>query len=240
MRMNKGSILASMVVIALASVFAGAGTMAWFSETGKAGITITAGNVNLRLSKTGADGSWDDDLLFDFPEGFAPGDSYTVHVWLKNIGNAGSKTVWVYGDNLVEGTPGRLSHRIFITDVAFTDRQPGGTGRVWCHPGGGTFYETGTADTKIIFGDGASPLTLYEFCTSRTATTWGYMRFFWGTWCERDYLMANGANIEQVKLTFYFDEEAGNDYQNKVCNFDIVFLATDDPGYGIIWEPAPP
>ena len=105
----------------------------------------------------------------------------------------------------------------------------------WVHPSGGLFYETGAIDSKYIFGNGAAPLTLYEFCTSRTETTHGYMRFYWGHWYEEDYLKAEGANVQQIRLKFYFDETADNEYQNKVCGFNIVFLATDNQGYGLIW-----
>lgn len=222
--------VASIALIMMASLVAGAGTMAWFSQAESAAITITAGTVNLQLSKEGT--SWFDGLTFDFPTGFAPGDEYEVHVYLRNMGTGGAKTVWVYGDTLVD-TDG-LSDVIYITDAAYTDSsaygstESGYTG-YWVHPGGGTYY----ADNNV-FGGGDGKLSLREFATADINAN-EYMRFYWGMWYDKDYLEASGASTQQVRLVFTFDSTAGDEYQGDTCDFNIVFLATDDQGYDLIW-----
>lgn len=234
MRKGNVTILASVLAIALVAAGVGMGTMAWFSDTKVAGPTITTGNVNLKLSKTHG-GSYEDTQEFAFPEGFAPGDYHQIDVYLKNIGTTGMRALWVYGTlHLNEAS---IANQIYITKVGFTDL--GGM----CYPGGGDFYDDGVDPdlSRIIFGDGNYPLTVYEFCTSRVPdVTWGYMRFFWGTSTDMiDYLPTD--EIRKVELTFYFNELAGNYYQDRDCDFDIVFHATDDMGYAVIWEnPGPP
>jgi predicted ribosomally synthesized peptide with SipW-like signal peptide len=235
MKMDKGAIFASMAIIALASVLVGAGTMAYFSSTRKAGIYVTAGSMDLQLSKDGT--SWYNSLSFDFPSGWAPGDNYTVLVWLRNVGSSGSRTVWVYGADLYD--PNGLSDVTYITDVAYTDSNAygggawGAGGKYWIHPAGGTFY-AGYWAGHPLFGDGSSPLTLREF-TGSNPDAWNYMRFYWGKWFEKDYLEANGGSVQGVQLTFHFAEGAGDQYQNKACSFNIVFTATDEMGYPIVW-----
>jgi len=228
--MKKGNvtILASIFIMALVASVVGVGTQAWFSDTAKAGVTITAGNVDLQLWDSSTS-TWVNSYAFSFPVGFAPGDSYTTTVYLKNTGSAGLRTLWVYGE--LGRDDNELSKMINIAKVGFLDS----SGMVY--PGvDGRFYETGAVDGYYIFGNGVAPLTLNEFCTSRTVTTWGYMRFFWGTWANAiDYLPVGGAE-RRVELTFYFNENAGNVYQDKVCNFNIVFYATDEQGYSVIWN----
>jgi len=234
MRKGNVTILASIFAMLLVAMGIGAGTMAWFSSTKTVGPTIVAGTVNLRLSKDGI--TWDDHLEFDFPTGFAPGDDFEIHVYLKNNDNAGSRTVWVYGDNLGGLNPG-LSDVIYITDVAYTDSPTYGTWEsgytgYWAHPG-----KTDPEDDTyyvVQFGNNLSPLTLREF-TDAILENDEYMRFYWGMWFEEDYLKAYGANTQQVRLTFHFDEAAGNNWQGKSCTFDIVFTATDNRGYDPIW-----
>jgi predicted ribosomally synthesized peptide with SipW-like signal peptide len=235
MRINKGAVLASMAIIVVASVFAGAGTMAYFSSTERAGITITAGTMDLQLSKDGT--NWYNGLSFSFPSGWAPGDSYTILVWLRDMGTSGAKTVWVYGE--LTSDPYGLSDMINITDIAYTDSAAygggywGEGGKYWISPGNGHFYE-GSWAGKPLFGDGSAPLTLREFCGSNSSA-WNYARFYWGKWFEKDYLEAGGASIQGVKITFTFAETADNTYQGKTCTFNIVFKATDELGYPTVW-----
>ncbi len=224
MRMDKGAIVASMVVIALASVFAGAGTMAYFSSTEKVGITFTAGTPNLRLS-IDYGGSWGDSLTFSFPV-WAPGDTCSIEVWIKNIGDIGLENLFVTGDNLGGPNPG-LSDVIQITDVAYTDRDPATGGAFWVHPAGGTYYE-GT------FGDNTAPFTLRELAMG--LTNGDKMAFCWGTpGVHGDYLPASGARIQKFYIEFTFDSSAGNGYQGKSCSFDLLFRGTDEPATFVWW-----
>ncbi len=222
MQKMKMPIITSVIVIALVATGLGMGTMAWFSDSENVAITITAGNVDLRIALAG--GTYGDGFAVDFPEGFAPGDSFEIHVYLKNVGNAGSKTLWVYGDNLVGPNKGLADH-IYISNVTFTD-DTGISGSGWTTPP--------MLNYESRFGDKVNELTITDFTTVDLENE-GYMRFYWGTWFDKDYLEANGDSVQQVKLTFTFDEDADNEWQGRACGFDIVFLATDDQGYGLIW-----
>ena len=126
-------ILLSILTIGLVAFVAFGATRAFFSDTATSAIAVSSGNVHLRLSKTGGNGTWEDSLSFDFPDNWAPGDIYSMYVWTKNVGTSGLKNLFVTGDNL--GGPNKgFSDVIYITDVAYTDT----TGLV--HPGGGTYY----------------------------------------------------------------------------------------------------
>ncbi len=231
MQKMKMPIITSVIVIALIAAGLGMGTMAYFTDDENAAITITAGTVDLQLSKTNS-GGWAQGLSFAFPTGFAPGDVYQVDVYLRNMGTTGMRALHVYGDNLIDSDAPWLSHKIDITKVGFYDV----SGMV--EPGtDGTYYETGAVGGYNIFGDATGPLTLNEFCTSRIpGTSWGYMRFFWGNSVDEiDYLPVGGA-VRLVELEFTFNTSAGDEYQGDVTTFDIVFLATDDMGYDVIWE----
>jgi len=218
MRMNKGAILASMAIIALASVLVGAGTMSYFSETEKVGITFAAGDPNLELSiDYGA--SWGDSFTYSFPV-WSPGDTCSIQVWIKNIGDVGLFNLFVTGDNLGGPNPG-LADVIEITDVAYTDNIG------WVHPAGGTYYET-------VFGDEGAPFTLRELAMGLTDGK--KMNFCWGDPADKiDYLPANGAMIQKFYIEFTFDPDAGNEWQGKSCSFDLLFRGTDEPGTYVWW-----
>jgi len=219
MRMNKGAILASMAIIAVASVLVGAGTMAYFSSTEKVGITFAAGTPNLRLSiDNGA--SWGDSFTFSFPV-WAPGDTCFIQVWTKNIGNIGLFNLFVTGDNLGGLNP-NLAKWINVTDVAYTDTVG------WVHPAGGTYYDG-------VFYDKTSPLTVWELAQGADRNE--FMKFCWGD-CETegDYLPAGGARIQKFYIEFAFDKDAGNEWQGKSCSFDLVFIGSDEP-FTPVWTP---
>ena len=216
MKMNKGAIFASMAIIVVASVFAGAGTMAYFSETGSAGITFTAGDPDLKLSKTGS-APWGDSLTFTSPV-WAPGDTYSIDVYVKNTGNIGLWALYVSGDNLAGSTS--LAHKINITDVAYQDT----VGMV--HPAGGTYYDG-------IFGDDTSPLTLYELAYGVDNNE--YMAFCWGDCATQgDYLPVGVAR--RFYIEFAFDSSAGNALQGATVSFDLMFEGSDDP-FTPVWIP---
>lgn len=217
MRKGNVTILASIFMMLLVAAGVGAGTMAYFSETEKVGITFTAGDPNLRLSLNGDD--WGDSLTFNFPI-WSPGDSYSITVWIKNIGDVGLFNLFVTGDNLVGPNLG-LSDVIHITDVAYTDTIG------WVHPASGTYYET-------VFGDTSAPFTLRELAMG--LTNGEKMNFCWGDPADKiDYLPANGGMIQKFYIEFTFDANAGNEWQGKSCGFELLFRGTDEPGSYVWW-----
>jgi len=224
--MNKGAILASMAVIMLASVLAGAGTMAYFSSTETVGITFKAGTPNLRLSKDYG-GSWGDSLSVSFPV-WAPGDSYALEIWVKNIGDIGLFNLFVSGNNLVGPNKG-LAEWIHITKIGYTDYHTGGS-KFWVYPAGdGVTYYT----TK--FGNKAGYLRLDELASGVDNDE--YMKFCKGDCATQgDYLPAGGALIQGFRMNFTFYEDAGNEWQGKSCGFDLVFIGSDEP-FTPVWVP---
>lgn len=234
MRKRNMTTLASIMAMLLVAGVVGAGTLAYFSETEAAAITVTAGTVDLKL-RNPAGGGWLDGLTYNLPANWAPGEKYTVVVQLKNVGNAGMENLFVTGDNLAGSPDKSLSDVIHITDVSYTDRGPGGATQITVHPAGGTYYET-------VFGDMTNPFTLRELANGLTNSD--KMGFCWGTsGLHGDYLPANGALIDgttatyqTVTIEFTFDVSADNSYQGKSVGFDLLFKGTDEPTT-FVWYP---
>lgn len=214
--MKRIGLIALALVLALGAMGAG---MAYFSQQEAAGITMTAGTPDLQLSID--DGSsWHNGLSVAFPEDWAPGDSYSLEVWTKNVGTSGLWALYVTGDNL--GGTGNLCDVIHITDVAYTDTCG------WVHPAGGTYYDG-------IFGDDTSPLTLRELGNGQTNGE--HMAFCWGDCAtEGDYLPAHEGRIQKFSIEFTFHEDADNEYQGKTASFDLLFLGSDNP-FTPVWTP---
>ncbi len=221
-------ILLSILTIGLVVSVAFGATRAFFSDTATSAITVSSGNVNLRLSKDGS--GWGDSLSFDLPNNWAPGDTYSMYVWTKNIGTSGLENLFVTGNNLGGPNPG-FSDVIHITDVAYTDRDPATGGAYWVHPASGTYYAT-------VFGDQTGVLTLRELASGVDDNEDpAKMNFCWGT-CgvHGDYLPANSGRIQKFYIEFTFDENAGPEWQDKSVSFDLLFKGTDEPG-DFVWYP---
>ncbi len=218
MRKANVSILASVIAITLVAVAAGAGTMAYFTENTEAGVTFTSGDPDLKIW----DGSdWQESLTLT-PPMWAPGDTWDVDIYVKNVGDMGLWALYVSGDNL-GGTAGfinDLANAIHITDVAYEDT----CGMV--HPAGGTYYDG-------FFGDDLNPLTLKELAEG--VDEGDHMAFCWGD-CETegDYLPPGVQRHFYIEFTF--DSAAGNSLQGKIVTFDLVFLGSDDP-FTPVWVP---
>ncbi len=116
MRMNKGAILASMVVIALASVFAGAGTMAYFSETETAGPNaIVATTIDLALT-----------CDFELTDIFPSKELDPITVTFQNVGPIPgymySKVTYTENDetpNAVNISPDKFAALIYVKAVTY-------------------------------------------------------------------------------------------------------------------------
>ena len=225
--MNK-KILISLGVIAVVAAIAIGGTVAYFSQTEKAAITFTSGTVDLQLSKDyGA--SWHNGLFFNLPNNWAPGDTYSIEVWTRNMGRSGLANLYVTGNSLA-GTPDkRLSDVIHITKTGYTDRNPDTGGHMWVYPP--VSYWDGTNK----FGNGNGTFTLRELASPTGSDPW--MKFCWGNCTTHgDYLPANGGMIQKFLIEFTFDKNAGNEYQDNTVSFNLVFLGTDEP-FTPVWIP---
>lgn len=76
----------------------------------------------------------------------------------------------------------------------------------------------------------AAPLTLAEFVSTPFGVVWCE-----GPWAEGSggLLLAGGAVVWGVKMTFQFDPDADNNYQSDYCTFDLAVVTWNGgPGDG--------
>jgi len=208
MRMDKRAIFASMTVIVLAGVFAGAGTFAYFSQTEVVTTTFNAATVNVRLSLDGT--TWQDSLTVTTPSDWAPGDTMTLEVYVRNIGTGGSMMMSVDGSK-VSGSDA-LASNINITTLDATEWPVG------------DYMGAPMSYWSPIFGDGDGFLTLREFIDSPFAA-----KFWVGSHPPtQDYLQPAGGTVQRLMLVFAFNSYAGNSLQGLSYTFDLEITGTDD------------
>lgn len=220
----KRKVLASLLLIAVVMGLVGAGTMAYFSDTEtSSGNTFTAGTFDLQLQD--ANETWSDGVsaTWQSPPNWAPGDPEVVaELEMKDIGSVGADLVAIHAANLSEadngynepegsGSANDISNHIYVTWLQYTE-------------GGSYLYGNLAPWVATIMGDKTAPLTLNEFATSP------YSLVFWlaGWPPTADYLAANGASVEKIKLGFTFEPNAGNAYQSDTASFDLTVTAVQD------------
>ena len=189
---------------------AGAG-LAYFSSSEIVAVSSDAGTMDLQVAKDGGTNWWDGDTMtWSTPAAWAPGDTATLEVTMRNVGSSGAKMLKVGGESL--GSTGGLVDVILITQFDATEYTPSD------YMGIPISYWEG------IFGDKSAPLTLREFVDSP------YYGCFWegGHPPTTDYLDPNPSDLKRVKLTLEFDPNAGNAYQGKTASFDLKVIVTDD------------
>ncbi len=216
----KRKVLASLLVIAVVTGLVGASTWAYFSDTETSDNTFTAGTLDLVLKD--GDEDWANGVTNTWSSpNWAPGDPEVVaELRMKNIGTTGAAMVRVCGENLTEGgpaSPDDIANHIHLTTIQYTEN--------------GTYLYGNLAETYADwFGAAGTYLTLREFVDTE------YCMAFWigdcTGWPEcnpaEDYLPANGARLEYLKLGFTFESGAGNEYQGDWASFDVVVKADDD------------
>ena len=119
-------ILISLLAIALVIGLVGAGVTAFFSDTGTSTAnTFTTGTLVLQLAD--ADEGWADGVWATWasPAGWAPGESFTSTLSLKNTGSVGAHAVYENWTNLVD--PNGLSNWIQVTEISDSIPWSGGT-----------------------------------------------------------------------------------------------------------------
>ena len=208
----KRSILMSLLVIGTAAALIGGATIAYFSSSETVVVSSQAGTMDLQVSKDAGTNWWDGDTMtWSTPAGWAPGDTATLIVDVRNVGSSGALILGVGGENL-GGTLG-LVDVIHITELDATEYDYSG----WM--GAPMSY------WEPIFGNGDGTLTLREFVDSPYSA-----KFFEG-WppLTTDYLDPNPSDVKRFKITFEFDSGAGPEYQGATANFDLKFTITDDP-----------
>jgi len=216
----KRSILMSLLVIGAVAAVIGGATMAYFSSSETVGVSSDAGTMDLQVSKDGgAIGTWFDGntMTWSTPAAWAPGDTATLVVTMRNVGSSGALMLGVGGENL-GGTLG-LVDVIHITEFDATEFHGGDYMGIpmsyWCN--------AGPVGSKMDANDD-DVVTLREF------VDWPYSGKFWegGHPPTADYLDPNPSDLKRVRITFEFDPAAGNEYQGATASFDLKFTITDD------------
>ena len=205
------SILLSLLVIGATLALIGA-TIAYFSSSETVSVSSDAGTMDLQVSKDGGTTWYDGNTMtWSTPASWAPGDTATLVVTVRNVGSSGALMLGVGGENL-GGTAG-LVDVIHITDFDATE-----FGLTDYMGAPMTYWEP-------IFGDGDGTLTVREFVDSP------YSGKFFEGWppLTTDYLDPNASEVKRFKITFEFDPDAGNEYQGATASFDLKFTITDDP-----------
>lgn len=244
MKMNKGAILASMAIIALASVLVGAGTMAYFNQTVQAtGNTFTAGNLDIKLSTTSS-GPWVSGPItgfWDSPTGWAPGESYTRRLYFKNDGNVAVQVVLLDFKNYVSiAGPTNFWD---VIEVDYFDEFMTGSNVA-------SIIATFPAGSPPVAG--TAPLTLHELmvmvpngvqgylnnndlilfdtfkgaCPTCTTPPYPNISLMGGTY------LAPG-QVGWIELGFKFSSTAGIAYQNAQCSFDLEMGFIQGPDSGV-------
>ena len=207
----KRSILMSLLVIGTAVALIGGATVAYFSSSETVGISSTAGTMDLQVSKDAGTNWWDGDTMtWSTPAGWAPGDTATLIVDVRNVGSDGALILGVGGENL--GGTLNLVDVIHITELDATEF------------GYSDWMGAPVSYWEPIFGDGDGTLTLREFVESP------YSGKFWegGHPPTTDYLDPNPSDLKRFKIKFEFDPDAGPEYQGATASFDLKFTITDD------------
>jgi predicted ribosomally synthesized peptide with SipW-like signal peptide len=213
------SVLLSLLVIGAAVSLIGGATIAYFSSSETVGVSSTAGTMNLQVSKDNGS-TWHDGntMTWSTPAGWAPGDTATLEVAVRNVGSSGALVLGVGGQNL-GGTLG-LVDVIHITEIDATEYGYSD----WMGAPMSYWKDAGPPGSKMDANDD-DVVTLREF------VDWPYSaKFFEGLPpLTTDYLDGNGSEAKRFKISFEFDPAAGNEYQGATASFDLKFTITDDP-----------
>lgn len=240
MKMNKGAILASMAIIALASVLVGAGTMAYFNKTVQAtGNTFTAGNLDIKLSVDGGS-TWVSgpiDGFWDSPTNWAPGETFTRRLYFRNDGNVRVQVVLLDFKSYVS-IAGPYSFWDVIEVDYFNEFMSGfnfaSLVDTWLGNSDGTLTlhelivnpslsgHVGNCD--LIFEDVASMPAIVA-CPDPTCTA-VHKTMLGGTY------LAPG-QVGWIELGFKFSSTAGIAYQNAQCSFDLQMSFIQGPHSGV-------
>jgi predicted ribosomally synthesized peptide with SipW-like signal peptide len=215
-------ILASMLIIAVASTLLGAGTVAYFSDTETSKdntFTVTTG-PDLKLSHSSLD-PWTDGVTGTWTlADMKPGDeTLLAHVFFKNFGSAPSSTMTITCDyKVTEESPQTESD----TDP-HTDEHPDEMAKymviAYMH------YRNGFVDIDCLTGRNSGGPVNEDWRISDTDMD-GRI-----TLCDlkQDPLVnlpspdTQPLKITQLDMRIKFDEDAGNDFQGDIFDLTMIF-----------------
>lgn len=233
MKMDKRAIMATMAIIALASVLVGAGTMAYFNQTVQAtGNTFTAGNLDIKLYDGTSWVSGPINGFWDSPTAWAPGETFTRRLYFRNDGNVRVQVVLLDFKSYVS-----IAGPYSFWDVIEVE----------------SFYEyviPATNYAPIVatwLGDTNVPLTLNELISTPNGVS--------GLLDNCDLILFDTSpggcsghatvsslmggtylapgQVGWIELGFKFSSSAGIAYQNAQCSFDLQMSFIQGPDSGV-------
>ena len=219
------TILASILAITLVAAGVGAGTMAWFSTGAKDtdSFTMNAGTMTMAIT-TGS---------YTFRD-LVPGQTFgPIEIQIQNTGTTPIKYL---SGNLILDSNSAFADKIDVTSIA--EYIPGS-------PSG--WYESigGTQHYEQLVQDYNAPLTLLELAKSYWGTEPNYAAPYkvdqfggqvkslsdWvtgGTYDQVPTVAIPVGGTYYMRLSFKFDESAGDNLQGATCSFHIQFLGIQD------------
>jgi predicted ribosomally synthesized peptide with SipW-like signal peptide len=215
-------ILLSLLTIALVSTVAFGATRAYFSDTqSSVNNTFTAGTLDLQLAN--ANGGWSNDVssTWSSPANWAPGDTVTSSIYLRNVGSIPAMAVYAYWNNLID--PSGMSNYIQVTWLS--DSTDITTNNIAAFV---TYY-----DNPLHGGNNDGKLELSELVhgVGSVKTPPPFQARFYADALETyvtPVLPANGGTFE-IRMGYKFMETAGNDLQGKSASFDLTLQAAQHP-----------
>jgi len=237
----KRKVLASLLVIAVVVALVGAGSWAWFSDTEESvGNTFTAGTLNLQIADN--DEGWFDGTpvhaSWQSPSGWAPGQTFSAIVRVKNAGTIDATYLGLDWHNL----QGYMAFANVIEVTTLKEYVPG-VGWIDDLACPGQCYAS-------LVGNGDLVLTLRELMESyivgsepQASNPGGWFQDEFGMWVAHltDGVTGNGydtvpvgmpaipaGGTYQMEMGFTFMTSADNTYQGKSCSFDVSFMAAQD------------
>lgn len=254
--MKKGNvtILTSILAMVLVAAGVGMGTMAWFSDVEMAEVgQVYAGTLDIKIREAG--GSWEDGhpVLISVPV-LKPGDTFTVDIRLKNIGNMDIQYIyasfpnlnWDGGDNpeseWAEGDDGKYLTKMIVLD-GINEYSPNHPDDGWYH---NDFTDSDLCDdwlaywnthgTPAVIAPLDGDFSLYDLVYTAEGgggSALTSFRFHTGDELENGvprheiypYLPVGAT----VVITFEFRllDETDNRAQGDYCEFDLVFIASN-------------
>jgi predicted ribosomally synthesized peptide with SipW-like signal peptide len=215
-------ILASMLIIAAASILIGAGTVAYFSDTETSkGNTFTAGTLDLKLSNSSL-GPWTDGVTGAWSlSNMMPGnETPTASVFFKNFGSVASSTMEITcsytvteetsqtesdTDPHTDEHPDEMAKYMIIAYMKYRNDKV----NINCLTGYDEYSNQIKDEWKINDANGDGKISLYELKLDPLINL------------PSPDTQTNG--ITQLDMRIKFDENAGNDFQGDTFNLTMIF-----------------
>jgi predicted ribosomally synthesized peptide with SipW-like signal peptide len=230
-------LIASIALIMVASLVAGAGTMAWITDTETAQVTATAATKDLQIAlgnDGGPTGSWHSGstLMINGPVAWDDEDTFTFVIWFKNAGNGGAKFLYREYGGYSDDVDGSNPFKDCVQLVSMYEYYNG----AW----DATNWVNGSTDDTITdwgwcksnnddgSGNEDAYLMLSELLNMKT-DKYDEKCYHYASSAVQDYLPSGGSGLAAAKYTFKLrGSETTNDIQGKTFSFTITCLMTDE------------